>query len=128
LPVGYTIDNERRLVTTTASGCITFAEVKAHYDQMLSDPAFNPEFNQLMDATAVTTLDLSIDEVRTIVQRKVFSPTSRRALVATLPAVFGVLRMAGTYHEVSNVAAAKICVFYDFPSALKWLALISTTP
>jgi hypothetical protein len=128
LPVGYTIDHERRLVITSGSGCITFAEVKAQYDQMLSDPAFNPDFNQLIDGTAITTLDLSVDEVRTIVQRKVFSPTSRRALVATLPAVFGVLRMAGTYHEVSNAAAATICVFHDIPSASKWLALTNPTP
>jgi hypothetical protein len=128
LPVAYTIDSERRLVITTGSGCITFAEVKAQYDQLLSDPAFRPEFNQLIDGTAITTLDLSVDEVMTIVQRKVFSPTSRRALVATRPAVFGVLRMAGTFHEVSNAAAAKICVFYDFASASEWLALTSPTP
>jgi hypothetical protein len=128
LPVGYTIDNERRLVITTGSGCVTFAEVKAQYDQILSDPAFNPEFNQLIDGTAITTLDLSVDEVRTIVQRKVFSPASRRALVATLPAVFGTLRMAGTYHEVSNVAPAEIRVFHDMPSASEWLALTNPTP
>ena len=128
MPVGYTIDNERRLVITTGSGCVTFAEVKAQYDQILSDPAFNPEFNQLIDGTAITTLDLSVDEVRTIVQRKVFSPTSRRALVATLPAIFGILRMAGTYHEVTNVAPAKICVFHDMASASQWLELTDPIP
>jgi hypothetical protein len=128
LPVGYTIDNERRLVITTGSGRVTFAEVKAQYDQILSDPAFDPEFNQLIDGTAITTLDLSVDEVRTIVQRKVFSPVSRRALVATLPAVFGTLRMAGTYHEVANASPAEICVFHDIPSASKWLASTDPTP
>ncbi len=32
----------------------TFAEVKKYQDQLLADPDFNPEFDQLMDGTGIT--------------------------------------------------------------------------
>ena len=61
MPCRYVIDKERRLVISTAWDRLTFAQAKAHDDQLLSDPDFSPEFNQLMDATAVTAMDMSIE-------------------------------------------------------------------
>jgi|SRR5215470_857783 len=120
MPCRYVIDKERRLLISTASDRVSFAEMKAHQDQLLSDPDFKAEFNQLVDATAVTGVDVSVEEIRMLVNRKVFSPTSRRALVATQPAIFGVGRMMAAYLEMSK-ASSEVCVFYDLPSALKWL-------
>jgi len=89
---------------------------------LLNDPDFDPEFNQLIDLTAVTSLDISADEARAIAGRKLFSFTSRRALVATSPAIFGMGRMMEVYNEMSEVAS-QVRIFYDLPSALKWLGL-----
>lgn len=122
MPVRYVIDSERRLVVSTASGRVTFDEFKAHQDQLSSDPAFSADFNQLLDGTEVTGLDLSTDEVIKMTRRRVFSPASKRAFVAPQPAIFGVARMAEVYHEISK-SSSQIRVFHDLPSALNWLDL-----
>ena len=65
MPWRYTIDAERGLVISTGWGRMTFAEMQAHQDQLASDPQFNPEFRQLVDATAITELNISIAEEKT---------------------------------------------------------------
>jgi hypothetical protein len=70
----------------------------------------------------VTSLDISVDEAKVIATRKLFSSTARRALVATSPTIFGMGRMMEVYNEMSNVAS-QVRIFYDLPSALKWLGL-----
>ena len=122
MPCRYVIDKERRLVISTGWDRVTFSEIKVHQDQLLSDPDFSPEFDQLADGTAVTALDLSIDEAKEVARRKLFSPTSKRAFVGSSPAIYGMLRLAGTYHEMSK-ESSKVSVFHDLPSALQWLGL-----
>jgi len=99
MTVQSSIDKRRRLVLTHAEGCVTFDDARGHQDRLLADPEFDASFDQLIDATGVTKLDLSADEVRTLAQRHVFSLRSRRALVATKPDVFGVGRMMEIYQE-----------------------------
>jgi hypothetical protein len=64
MAVRYIIDKERRLVLTTGVGHVTIKELKAHQDQLLSDPAFDPSFNQLNDYSTATTTDVSVDQLR----------------------------------------------------------------
>jgi hypothetical protein len=120
MSVRYVIDKERRLVITSGSDRVTFAEAKAHQDQLLSDPDFNPEFDQLIDMTAVTDLDVSVDEIRMLVTREVFSQTSRRAWVAADPMIFGVGRMMAAYYKMWH-ESSEVWVFYDVRPALEWL-------
>jgi hypothetical protein len=122
LPYGYSIDNARRLVISTGSDCLTSEEIQAHQDKLLNDPEFNPGFNQLIDVRGVTVVTLSAAEVRRLARRIMFSRLSRRAWVATLPAVFGVGRMLWAYHETGE-APSEVCAFYDLLPALKWLGL-----
>lgn len=122
MPLKSVINKDHRLVITTAFGAVIFDEVKAHQDALLKDPNFHPEYDQLIDATGMISFDLSADEVRTVAFRKLFSKTSKRAWVASRPSVFGMGRMAGTYHEVSE-APSEVNVFSDMPSALEWLGL-----
>lgn len=122
MPFSYVIDTKRRLVISTAWGCVTFEEVEAHQNGLLSEPEFNPDFDQFLDATRLTTLDLSIDEAKTIARRPLFSRTSRRAWVSANPTIYGMGRLIAAYNELSN-AASQIALFYDLPSALKWLEL-----
>src|SRR5208282_5677900 len=62
MPARYVIDKQRRLVISTAWGHLTFAESRAHQDQLARDPDFSPTFDQLLDATAITTIELSAQE------------------------------------------------------------------
>jgi len=119
MPVRYVIHKKRRLVLTIAEGCVTFNEVEGHYDQLLRDPDFDANFDQLADYTTATSLDMSVDAVRALAQRSVFSHDSRRAFVATRPALYGMGRLMEAYHE----GRSRVRIFYNRDEALKWLGI-----
>lgn len=124
MPSRYTIDVERKLVVTTGWGRVTFAELLAHQEQLAGDPHFDPEFNQLVDATAVTGLEVSVEEARRIVSRKLFSTTSRRAFLGSGLSVVAVGRLMKAFAHVAK-GREQISVFHERDAALKWLGLIS---
>lgn len=122
----YLIDKERRLVITTAAGRLTFAEARTHQEQLKNDPDFDPEFDQLLDATAVTTLDISTEEAKIVAHASLFfSVSSRRAWIATTPHIYGMARFIQTHREMAG-AKDNFNVFYDRDAALKWLGLAAT--
>lgn len=120
MPCRYVIEKERHLVITTAWDNVTFADAKGHQDQLFADPAFDRDFNQLIDATAVTQIDASSEEIRIVASRNIFSPTSRRAFVASQPLIFGIARMMQMHLNMA-VGQDQANVFYDREAALKWL-------
>ena len=122
MPLSYVIDKQRRVVVSTGTGIVTFAEIRAHQDALTSNPAFVPEFNQLLDFTTAADLDISTPEARVVASRKLFSPRSRRAFVASQPTIFGMGRMLQAYHELSK-ATSQPAVFGDLAAAEKWLGL-----
>jgi hypothetical protein len=119
LKVKYSIDKHRRLIVTTAEGCVMFDDCKDHQDRLLADPDFDVTFDQLIDTTPATKFDISAAEARILAERRVFSPDSRRAFVATKPHIYGLGRMMAIYHE--DLAYAHAHVFYSMDEALKWL-------
>ena len=124
MPFSYVVYSEHRLVISTGSDRVTWEEIKDRQDQTKTDPDFNPEFNQIVDLRAVTGFDMTSDQARMLARRMIFSTTSQRAFVAASPAVFGVGRMWEVFSELSD-NQSQIRVFYDLPSALKWLNLES---
>jgi hypothetical protein len=124
MPFSYAVYIEHRLVISTGLGLVTWEEIKTRQDQTKTDPDFNPEFNQIVDLRAVTGLDMTGDHVRLLARRKIFSAASKRAFVAISPAIFGVGRMWEILTEMSD-NPSQIRLFYDLPSALKWLNLES---
>lgn len=121
MPIDYVIDPVRRLVITTGQGSVTFAECQDHQDRLLNDPAFDPTFDQLVDTTGAKELILSEAEAMEVAERAVFSALSRRALVATDPAIFSQGRILQVYASKHSTGQ----VFSDMDSALKWLGLAS---
>jgi len=122
MPCCYVIDKKRRLIISTYSGRVTQAEIETSKDQFTHDPDFDPRFSQFVDMTAVVDLDISTDQAKTIAQRKVFSPASRRAFLARDPAVYGMYRLMEAYHSMAK-GEEQVYVFYDRKEALKWLGL-----
>jgi len=120
MPCSYVIDKKHRLVISTGSGRVTFAEMQAHQEQLERDPDFSPKFNQLIDATGVTEVELSRDAAQDLTSRNIFSTTSRRAFVASKPAVFGMGRLLLAYHEALD-APSQTNAFYELAPALEWL-------
>jgi hypothetical protein len=65
---------------------------------------------------------MTTEHVRTLANGMIFSFGSKRAFVASSPAVFGMGRMWQTFAELSD-RPSQVRVFYDLPSALEWLGL-----
>ena len=124
MPIRYLIDVKRRLVITTAWDRVTTTEVKELLQEFSVDPDFNSEFDELVDTTGIKALELTVEEAKAIARLHPFSPTSRRAFVAPNPAVFGMLRLMLSYHEITKVPH-NACPFYKTDDALKWLGLES---
>jgi len=122
MPTRYGIDKECRLILTIGEGRVTFAEIRAHQDRLLSDPDFDASFSQLIDLTAAISLDISAGQARSIACRRIVSPDSRRAFVATAPAIFGMGRLMQAYNEMSE-GRSEVHIFYDRDEALRWLGL-----
>ena len=125
MPCAYVIDKERRLVVSTAWDRVTFAQAKDHLTQLRNDPDFNPDYNHLIDTTAITALDISLDEIKEMAMGGIFSPASRGAFVATNTAICGLARLWEAHHSMAKVGD-QVCIFSDLPSALKWLGLPET--
>jgi hypothetical protein len=122
MPVRSTIYKEQRLVVTIEEGRVTFEDMRANGDRLLNDPEFDPEFSQLSDATLATDTDLSSNNLRTLYERKVFSNSARRAVVAPNDFTYGMARMLQTFVELSK-NGPDVEVFRDRASALKWLGV-----
>jgi len=122
VPVRSTVYRESRLVVTVEEGRVTFNDMLANQDRLLNDPDFDPEFNQLSDATLATDTDLSPANVPMLYERKVFSGTSRRAVVAPTNFAYGMARMLQAYVDLSD-NAHPVHVFRDRQSALRWLGV-----
>jgi hypothetical protein len=120
MPFNSVIDLSRHLVVTTATGDLTGDEGLACCLQLKERTDFDPAFNQLLDFTNATRFDASAGQLRTIAAQRLFSSTSRRAIVATNPAIFGLARMFQSYRSLSNVGE-NIMVFRDLREALIWL-------
>ena len=117
MKVRYSINKQRRLVVTTAEGSVMFNDIKGHQDCLLADPDFDVRFDQLIDTTAAAKIDISAAEARVLAERRIVSPESRRAFVATKPHMFGLGRMMEIYHEPLGYAQ----VFYTMDEAVKWI-------
>jgi hypothetical protein len=122
LPFSYVVYKDRKLVISTGTGRVTCEEIRFRQDQTQTDPEFDPDFNQIVDLRAATAIDGSIDEFKVLASRKVFSPQSRRAFLASSPAVFGMGRLWEAQTEISQ-NTSHIRVFYDVASAMEWLGM-----
>lgn len=127
MPVHSVVYKERQLVVTTGQGRITLDEMMANQDRLLNDPDFDPAFNQLLDATAVTAMDITVDDIRCAVRRRLFSPTSRRAFAVSSTFIYGMARMLQIYNELSQ-GETRVSIFGDRASALKWLGIPENFP
>lgn len=117
----YRIDPGQRLIVIGGSGRLDPTEIIAHHRRVREDPAFRPEFDQLIDLRAATDAsDVWADIPRYAWGRSVTG--IRRAFVAPQPRglVYGVARQNAAYAEMEGVQAR---VFDSLADAEEWLGL-----
>jgi len=119
MPASYEIDKHRGLVISTGLEPFTLADALAHQEKLLHDPDFDPRFSQIIDYTRVTGSDLQASDIRTLAQKSIFSPNSRRAIVVSTNLAFGFGRMFEMHRQ--NFGEEGIRVFRDLDRALDWI-------
>ena len=118
MPATYKIDKARRLVISTASGFLTAGDILAHQRKLHQDPTFDPDCSQIVDCCAVTGMDLSPDDVRSVTAATIFSPHSRRAIVVSTDEQFGFASMFKMMREAQGEYGIR--VFRDRAEAMRW--------
>jgi hypothetical protein len=123
MPADYTIDTERRLVYSRGWGDLTDADLLEHQRRLALDPRFHPDFSQLIDLLGVSSAEgVTANGVMEVAKRHVYGPRSRRALVATDLATFGLARMFQTYRDIAG-GDDQIHVFTSLEDAWAWLRM-----
>lgn len=121
MPCDYELDLERRWVVVRAAGIVTYDEMMAARRKFTSDPNFRPDFYQLYDVRAVTRTTLTASEMGELAKATIFSPSSRRALVAPGGETYGLARMFQIYRGL-NSGKDQIKLFSSIEDAEAWLA------
>ena len=127
MPAEYQIDKNRRLVLTICSDVLTTADLLAHGDRLLQDPDFIPDFCHFLDLRLVTEVEITSEELRRLAQRSVFSPESRRALLASNDLTFGLSRMFGIHREMLGETGIRVFRDCEHDEALDWVLAKNTT-
>jgi hypothetical protein len=120
LPISYSIDPKRRLVTSHLSGAVQEDEVHEHNRTLRTDPAFDPSYRQLIDLTGLTEILVGTRTINETAHDQFFKPGTRRAFVATSDAAFGLARMFALRADRDGQT---IEVFRDMKLAEAWLGL-----
>ena len=100
-------------------GVLTQAEVLEQVRQLVTDPAVDPAFSQLVDCRQVTELKCSAEEVRQIANTDIFSAQSRRAFLVTDDLLYGLARMYEIHRELRGEGGIR--VFRNFDEAMAWV-------
>ena len=122
MPVTYVIDASRRVIRTTCTTPLTFADVIGHFRTLKDDPACTGHLNVLLDVSEADALPESrqlgavgaeLGGIRKKVQFGVC------AIVATRDAMFGMMRV---FEVATGQYFRETRVFRDFAAAEAWLA------
>ena len=121
MPTEFTVHPNLGVVVSRGSGVFTHADFLDHMVRMSADPQFHPDLNQIVDCRAITKMDLSHDQIKSLAGRSIFSGRSRRAFVVTSELQYGLTRMFAAYREIK--AGQEVMVFDNPSAALAWLGL-----
>ncbi len=121
MPVDFQFGKpEEGLVTVTATGNVTFADIAVMLDELLDDARVTPGTSVLVNAMTVTAVP-STAELRIIARD--LKPlrdrgVERIALFTDSTFVYGVARMFGVFAEAVNL---KVGAFRQQDDAQRWL-------
>ena len=120
MPVSFAIDRDRTLVLSRAWGVLTDRQLIGAARALAADPGFQPHFRQLADLHAVTSVQVSGAGIRSMARVVPFGRGSRRAIVVSSDAAYGLARM---FETLRSDLADEVEVFRSLEAALAWLKL-----
>jgi hypothetical protein len=108
MPVVLKIDARRKVVYSAFYGRIDDAEVAGHRAAIAADPDFSPNFNEVIDFTAVTEADLSESTLAAMAKTpSLFSESVLHIVVAPADLLF---HLAGKYKGFSRTSRPNLFV------------------
>jgi hypothetical protein len=119
MPLTFTIDPARRLITSTGHGVLTKDEMMAQIRALQAAPNFDRDYRQLWDLTETTEIAITFPDMMWIAEVNVFSLTTPRAFLAPANAIFGVARMFEMLRRAKGETGIR--VFRDRAEAERWL-------
>ena len=118
-----TIESEviksKGLVVTRVKGKMKLDEFESSQWALKENPDFDPSFDHLFDMSGVDDIDdVSAQNIKRIAHIRIFSPTSRRAVIAPDDLTYGLSRM---YEVFSKANDSNLGVFRNREDAVNWL-------
>jgi len=93
MPAVLKIDPELKIVISTFRGEVTDDDVVRHSAAIVGDPAFDPEFSEIVDFSGVTRLAVSEGMLAGMAgSQSIFSRASMHVVVAPADLAFGLAR------------------------------------
>mgnify|MGYP007056043784 CR=1 FL=1 len=114
------IDSSRRLIVTRVWGRMDLSELQERQALLPDQSGFDSTYDHLFDMSGVTAVeDLGTSALKRLASVRIFSESSRRAVVASGDLEYGMARM---YEVFSGSTEKNYAVFRTIDEALEWLA------
>jgi hypothetical protein len=120
MPARFHVDAERRLITVKFDHHVGVPEVLDYLKQLKADPAFDPEFAELVDLTQVVNTDVDFQAAMMIARDK--DPFSRKAMRAFVAPTAETLNSVRRY-QMARGNDGSISVFGTIEEARRWLGM-----
>lgn len=127
MPIEFTIDHGRRLVTAKAHGTLTGHDVFGYQRDVWSRSDVQG-YNELLDMRDVVQIDLpSVDNMRALAELSasmdIPTTSSKFAIIATTDEAFGLSRMYETYRHLEGKSTKQVRVFRSLTEAHAYLGV-----
>jgi len=114
----YTVDAEKGLVTVTFGEKLKVCDIQRYAELLQLNPAFRPNYSEIVDLTDVEELDLQADAFLALADKiDPFSHDARRAFVVRT----SVQNHAARMHKVLRMQR-NIEIFHSLEEAERWTA------
>jgi hypothetical protein len=118
IPAQHTIYPEKRLVVVRFASTLTLESIERYATRLRTDPAFDPDFSEIVDLTGVEKIELEAgDFVKLADQVDVFSTSAKRAFVAGN----AMQQHAARMHRIL-ATQRNLSIFRTVESAEKWIS------
>ncbi len=128
MPARYTIDDDRKLITTTWHGPASEEELIEALSRYQVEIKLRPPYlfyDEILDFSGAGKFMLSAEGIRRLVEIAVRSDPqcvrTRLAIVVVSPVTYGLARMYQTYRGLMPGASKEVRIFRNGRDALEWI-------
>ena len=124
MPITYSVDADRNLVRSIATGVVTNADFRGWTEAIAADAEVSPGMDLLADFREVNRFDVSKACLRDVVQFEAQHERlsyRRRAFVVAQVDVYSLVRV---YQALAETDERRLRVFRVSRAALQWLGLV----